>query len=402
MKKLLPAMIVLILAFSGCGKTVENVGMMLMEKPEVVTIDIARTGKLPFYPFVGMSASTGFVTISDSPAALGSGNETILYCFDTSNGKIAWEKAIKAGYAGLAETGKVFVRIDEKLSCLDLATGNIVWKSQEDIDQIQKAIDDRVFCVGYTKDYTAKAKKKLICFNGQDGSSIWSSDIPEDFIFGFYGKDEIAFFESYAKNKELSILDAKTGELKKKVPDVMSSGMNFDQESEALYQANNQIYKHTPVEEVSIYKFDENNNVQYALAAIVEGKLLVQTKQKQTLIVDPDSRKEIVTIPDNAMQLGIAGNKIFHSVSPEKFCIYDINAGKEEWISEEFLGYVDQVYLTKTGNVLKVHSMADGSVISEVKLDAEYYKSSKIDDFGFVVSTKDNKAVFIKLLEEAK
>ena len=69
------------------------------------------------------------------------------------------------------------------------------------------------------------------------------------------------------------------------------------------------------------------------------------------------------------------------------------------WFLGQHESFIDEVVLVPVDDkTLSIHSMKDGSLMTEIKVEDEIYRSASIDGFGFIVSTKNGKVVLAKLI----
>jgi outer membrane protein assembly factor BamB len=404
MKNLLPVLAVLVFALTGCESTLQKEESKIMDEPEVMTVNLERQGQGTFYPSVHMKPFKGFVAIADVSTIRDKKADSNLYGFDLSNGELAWKKLIELGYHGRLEyassDGKVFVRLDGKLTCLDLFTGNIIWQSKENIDWVERAVGSYVYCAGNEENRrNDDTYRTLMCFDVASGENIWQVDVSLNFWSGNYGNDEICYFDWLEDGRNLIIRDAKTGVIKQKIQGADLIGFNYDVETNVLYRLWNDLFMHTPEKEISIFRIGRIDKKIPAEAVFSDDKLLIQTKDNESQMIDMATGKSVFTFPESIIRSKvISGTAYFWA--PDKFSAYDTNTGKQLWFLGKYEDVSDQAVLLEVDSkTLRVHSMADGSLISEVKLEGEYYRSSKIDDFGFVVSTEDGKVVLIRLIK---
>lgn len=374
-----------------------------MDEPQISTINLDT--KNMFYPSPRIEPFKGLIPILDVSTMAGNFPDGVLYCFDLINGKIAWKKEIEKGYHGKLEyaglDGSVFVKLDGKLTCLDLFTGKTTWQSKESIDWIEKSVGNRVFCVSTEENRrNDDTYRNLLCFNAINGKNIWSVEITISFLSGFYSNDEVAYFDWLEDGRNLLTRDAKTGVQKQKIQGADMIGHNYDSQTNVLYRLWNDLFMHTSEKEVSIYRFGRIDKKIPAAAAVSQEKLLLQVKNNETQIIDLGTEKVISTIPENIMQSRIISGKACF-VSDGKFNVYDQETGKLLWFFGQVANFNDDVILVPADNKsLRLHSMRDGSLISELKLEDEIYETAPIDGFGFVVSTKNGKAVIIKTYQQ--
>lgn len=371
------------------------------DKFEVYSINFDETEKDLFNPSVKMSACQGFVAITNSSSREDEKKDSNLYGFDINNSKIAWKKLIEFGYHGRLEysgsSDKVFVKLDGKLTCLDLFTGKTVWQSKERIDWVENAVNGYVYCAGNEENTrNDNTYRPLLCFDVLSGKNIWSVEVTTSFWNGYYGADEIAYFDYLEDGRNLLIRDARTGVLKQKIQGADLIGENYDNRTNVLYRLWNDLFMHTPDKEIPIFKFDKKDKKIPAAAVVSQGKLLLQVKNDETQIIDLDSGKVISTIPENIMKARIISGKACFG-SDGKFNVYDPETGELLWFFGQCLDFNDDAILVPAeNNALRLHSTSDGSLISEIKLESEVYESASIDGFGFIVSTKNGKVVFVK------
>ncbi|NTU61735.1 MAG: PQQ-like beta-propeller repeat protein, partial [Caldiserica bacterium] len=125
MRNICSVLLVVAVFFLGCTDQAQKEESRVMDKPEVSTINLGTQGM--FYPSVNMLPFKGFVAIKNIYSKTEKSSDANLYCFDMANAKIAWKKVIEQGYHGkleyAGEDDKVFVKLDGKLTCLDLFTG---------------------------------------------------------------------------------------------------------------------------------------------------------------------------------------------------------------------------------------------------------------------------------------
>lgn len=404
MKKVLVSVLITAMLFAmGCqsGEKVEQ-GQMFLDKPIVTSINLNRQGKELFFPMVKMAPFKGFIAISDTSPTSGSSVNANLYCFDLTGGKIAWKKTVESGYHGRLEYSglddKVYVKLDSKLTCLDLFTGKTLWQSKENIDWIEKAVDGRVYCVGTEENRrNDDIYRTLMCFDAATVKNTWQVEVSGNFWSGYYGKDEICYFDWLEDGRNLIVRDAKTGVQKQKIQGADEIGLNADNQTNKLYRLWNDLFMHTPEKEISLYKFGRIDKKIPAMACVSSGKLLLQVKDDQTQILDLKSLKVLSTVPENIIQSKIIdGNAYFKSSG--KLNVYENNSGKLSW----FLGQIedfstDGILVPADDKMLRIHSVVDGSLISEIKLEDKIYQSTPIEGFGFVLSLKNGKVVFIRV-----
>lgn len=399
MRRICTILVILTIAFTGCLDKSQIEESRVMDKPEIFTINLGVKGM--FYPSVKMSPFNGFVAVVDASTKSEKNSDSNLYCFDLVNGKIAWEKVIELGYHGRLEyagqDGNVFAKLDGKLTCLDLVTGKTIWQSKESIDWVEKAMSGFVYCASNEENRrNDDTYRNLLCFDAKSGENVWSVEVSTNFWNGYYGDDEIAYFDWLEDGRNLLIRDAKTGVLKQKIQGADMIGENYDNKTNVLYRLWNNLFIHTPEKELSIYKFGRIDKKMPAAAVVSQGKLLLQVKNNETQIIDLGTGKTVSTVPENIMQARIISGKACF-VSDGKFNAYDPETGKLLWFFGQVENFNDDVILVPADNkTLRLHSMGDGSFISEIKLEDEIYKSVPVDGFGFIVSTKNGKIVILK------
>lgn len=403
MRKICTILVILTITFMGCQDKSQKEESRIMDKPGVFTISLGT--KVMFYLSVKMSPFNGFVAVADASIKPEKNLDANLYCFDLANGKIAWEKEIEKGYHGRLEytglEGKVFVKFDGKLTCLDLVTGKTIWQSKESIDWVEKAMGGYVYCTGNEENRrNDDTYRNLLCFDDKSGKNIWSVEVSTNFWRGYYGADEVAYFDWLEDGRNLLIRDAKTGVLKQKIQGADMIGENYDNKTNVLYRLWNDLFIHTPAKEVSIYKFGRIDKKIPAAAVVSQGKLLLQVKNDETQIIELGTGKVVPTVPESIFQARIISGKACFS-SDGKFNVYDQETGKMLWFLGQVENFNDDVILVPTDNKsLRLHSMCDGSLVSEIKLEDEIFESAPIDGFGFIVSTKNGKVVIIKTCQQ--
>ena len=258
MSKICTILVVIAITFSGCQGKGQKEESKVMDEPEISTINLGTQEM--FYPSVNMLPFQGFVAVTDIFTKTEKSSDANLYCFDLANGKIAWKKVIEKGYHGRLEyaglNGNVFVKLDGKLTCLDLVTGKTIWQSRELIDWVENALDGRVYCAGNEENRrNDDTYRNLLCFDSKNGKNTWSVEVSLSFWNGYYGVDEVAYFDWLEDGRNLLIRDAKTGVLKQKIQGADVIGENYDNKTNVLYRLWNDLFMHTPDKEVSIYRF---------------------------------------------------------------------------------------------------------------------------------------------------
>ncbi|NTU61023.1 MAG: hypothetical protein HGA95_01645 [Caldiserica bacterium] len=145
-----------------------------------------------------------------------------------------------------------------------------------------------------------------------------------------------------------------------------------------------------------LYKFGRIDKKIPAAVMVSNGKLLLQVKNNETQIIELGTDKVISTIHENIMKGKIVSGKACF-VSSGKFNAYDPDDGKLLWSLGQYLDFNDDAILASVDNkTLRLHLTSDGSLISDIKLEDEIYRSASIDGFGFMVSTKNGKVVLVK------
>lgn len=401
MKKLM-LLLVIAMVVSGCNGQQSVEELKVTGKPEILTVNLEVPKETPFYPKVQMSPFKGFVAMTNASSIADLKNDPKLYCFDLNKGSIAWEKSIEFGYHGRLEYSgledKVFVRLDGKLTCLDLFTGDKIWQSREQIDWIETAKDGLVFCAGNEENRrNDDTYRNLMCFGANDGSNIWSVEVSMNFWSGFYGTDEIVYTDWLEDGRNLIVRDTKTGVLKKKIQGAELVGRNFDKPTNVLYRLWNDLYMHTPEKETKIFSFGRIDKKIPALASLMSGKLLLGVKQGETQIRDINSGKILTTVPEDLVQGKVVEDKAFF-VRGKLLYVYNCNTGEMLWYVGTVLCFDDKVLLLRTSDTsFGFHLMSEYGPISSHEIGGEIYQYALLDGFGFVISTKNNKVVFVKV-----
>lgn len=399
MRNICSVLLVVAVFFLGCTDQAQKEESRVMDKPEVSTINLGTQGM--FYPSVNMLPFKGFVAIKNIYSKTEKSSDANLYCFDMANAKIAWKKVIEQGYHGKLEYAgkddKVFVKLDGKLTCLDLFTGKTIWQSRELIDWVEHAVDGYVYCAGNEENRRNDSTyRTLLCFDVKNGKNIWSVEVTLSFWRGYYGTNEVAYFDYLEDGRNLLVRDAKTGVLKQKIQGAEVVGENYDNKTNVLYRLWNDLFMHTPDKEVPVYKFGRIDKKIPAAAAVSQGKLLLQVKNNETQIIELGTGKVTSTIQENIMKAKIVSGKACF-ISSGKFNAYDPDNGKLLWSLDQYLDFNDGAILVSVDNkTLRLHLTSDGSLMSEIKLEDEIYRSASIDGFGFIVSTKKGKVVLVK------
>lgn len=402
MKAFYTIMIIATILLSGCSDQPIKEESRIMDEPQISTINLDI--KNMFYPSARIASYKGLIPILDVSTMAGNNTDGVLYCFDLANGKITWKKEIEKGYHGKLEyaglDGNVYIKLDGKLTCLDLFTGKTIWQSKESIDWIEKSVDSRVFCVSTDENRrNDDTYRNLLCFDATNGKNIWSVEISSNFWSGYYSNDEVAYFDWLEDGRNLLVRDAKTGVQKHKIQGADMIGHNYDNQTNVLYRLWNDLFMHTPEKEVSLFRFGRIDKKIPAAAVVSEGKLLLETKENETQIIELETGKVLSTVPASIMQARIISGKACFN-SSGKFNVYDPETGKLLWFLGHQENQIDEAVLVPVDDkTLSIHSMKDGSLVSQVKLDGKIYRSTAIEGFGFVVSMENGKVVLIKTVD---
>ena len=133
-------------------------------------------------------------------------NENELYCVDYLTGKKKWEykagkpKYLPGSYIVLAE-GKVFFSPEEGFTCLDQATGKLLWKNDYS--------NEGVIC--YKNKLYFSWSLKINVLDSKTGVMIWESDrLYPDRRNLIYDNEKIIFIRKDKEKSKLNVLDLKT------------------------------------------------------------------------------------------------------------------------------------------------------------------------------------------------
>jgi len=145
----------------------------------------------------------------------------VIVAADPSSGKSLWRKEVELFVHPTlaAKGGRLFYQTKANLVCLDLGTGNELWRSAAGVELVGHevgwesptlvAADKIVYCADF---------KKIVAYSARDGSQLWRgasragyNSPPDVFVIG----DLV-----WMKGKGMVGLDRATGEVKRELPTV--------------------------------------------------------------------------------------------------------------------------------------------------------------------------------------
>ena len=357
-------------------------------------------------PFNGLVAIANVTPASDKTT-------TDLFCFDIKTSKIQWKTTIENGthgklsYSGFEDA--VYVRQDNKLKKVDLASGKPVWESAENIISVEKAFSDFVYCTGDSMNQeTESLNKTLMAFDSKKGNLVWTREISLYFVNPQFGDKEIAFVDDLGSGSQLFVLDRQTGKTKKTIERATFAGYNDTESSNIPYVLEDKIMMHTPDKEVELTSAGLPSQAKKTMAFIHRNYALIGEGSDKSQIIDILTGKVLCELNFSVMDtLGTSENVVFFKSSGKDenkpaimLTAIDMTDGTTKWETEADVSAGNVLVLddaiavaTSTGKV-QMLSLATGKLTKEFDTGKTVYILSKLDGKTFLAVFNGNSVSF--------
>lgn len=401
-------MISVCLLFVGCSSDSTKVNGFIQSEP----LSMVEHASVTMYPVCLAQPYNNLVAIANvTPAS--DKTTTDLFCFDVKTSKIQWKTVIENGthgklsYSGFEDA--VYVRQNNKLKKLELATGNIIWESAENIISVEKAFGDFVYCTGDSLNQeTESLNKSLMAYDAKNGKLVWTSEVSLLFFNAQFGQDEIVFIDDLGSGDQLIVLDRFTGKVKKTIDRATFAGFNSTHISNIPYILEDKIFMHTPDKEVELANLGLPSQAKRTMAFIQNNIALIGQDMGKSKAIDVTSGKVLVE-PDFSV-MDIVG--VFDYVYAFKSTVgesnktstlltaIDVTDGKTLWqtridaTSRNIINLGDEIVYAKDTGTIEILSVKTGKPIQGFETGKTVYILSKLDEKTFITVFNGNTISF--------
>ena len=407
MKKLV-FLVMLSIVVSSCSSGNISNGEYVQSEP----LSMADQLSVTMYPVCLAKPFNDLVAIANvTPAS--DKSTTDLFCFNIKTSKIQWKTTIENGthgklsYSGFEDA--VYIRQDNKLKKVDLASGKPVWESAENIISVEKAFGDFVYCTGDSmKQETESLSKSLMAFDVKKGNLVWTCEISLYFVNPQFGDNEIAFVDDLGMGSQLFVLDRQTGNVKKAIDRATFAGYNDTESSNIPYVLEDKIIVHTPDKEVELMSAGLPSQAKKTMAFIHKNFAMVGEDFDKSKVIDISTGKVLCEPSFSVMDtVGTYENVVFFKSAGKDvnkpaitLTAIDMTDGTTKWETEADVsaGNVfvldDVVAIATSAGKVQLLSLATGKLTKEFDTGKTVYILSKLDGKSFLAVFNGNSVSF--------